>query len=939
MLTIKAMTGAENYASRHLSNNDYYSKGETITGRWMGRGAQLLGLQGAVELRHFEALREGLHPETGEFLRQRKSADRFEERDGELVQRSAARNLYDFTISAPKAASVMAMKDPRIKEAHQRAANEAIAETESLADSYIRKNGGSGSRNTSNLVIAAYTHDASRELDPQLHTHFVGMNLTYDGVEGKWKALAAYQIYQHREYITEVYRNRFAKELNALGYELKDVLEHGQDAGFTIAGIERETLEKYSQRSKQRDEGIQKFIEENGRRPNNNEIARIIRDTREKNLAEISTPEVKAAQLARLTPEEARTLENVYQGALVRGSVQSAAEARPSLSYATEHVFERVSVARNHDLLSEALRHGRGRLDLRELKTELAARVAAGEMLQARGELATEATLERERRMVAAINAGRGQYKALGRPDFEVSPNAREEQRNAVKAILANEDFAYNLQGAAGVGKTVTLKEIRRGLAENRTSVLCVAPSASAVEVLRNDGFKDAVTIARLLVDPAMQEDLRGQVLIVDEAGMVSSQDMAGLIDLAQKKDARILFSGDTKQIKSVLEGDALRVLENESALQSVSLVQVQRQLNQQYREAMEALRSNPTLAYERLEAMGAIREVDWRFRAQEVSQAYTEESRKLNRFNQPSSVLVVAKTHDEISSISYAIRCDRKATGELAAGETFVRHSALNWTEAQRRQMRKYEPGQVLLFHKAVKKTAAKNEALEVVSSHKDHVTARRADGELVEVKPGNVKAFGVFEKEEMEIAAGDKLLFQTNWKGKRGEFKATNGERVTVAKVEGEKITLEDGREVPAAYRQFSYGYAVTANYSQGKSVDRVITLDDGMAQDKRYVAETRGREGLVIITSDALALQESMTLSGDRQSASELAVRAERAGHAWQQTNSIDPETLYAVYEEQQWAKEATTQTHSQEKERELYVERDYRGGDGAERALSL
>jgi hypothetical protein len=217
--------------------------------------------------------------------------------------------------------------------------------------------------------------------------------------------------------------------------------------------------------------------------------------------------------------------------------------------------------------------------------------------------------------------------------------------------------------------------------------------------------------------------------------------------------------------------------------------------------------------------------------------------------------------------------------------------------------------------------------------------VTARRADGELVEVKPGNVKAFGVFEKEEMEIAAGDKLLFQTNWKGKRGEFKATNGERVTVAKVEGEKITLEDGREVPAAYRQFSYGYAVTANYSQGKSVDRVITLDDGMAQDKRYVAETRGREGLVIITSDALALQESMTLSGDRQSASELAARTERAGHAWQQTNSIDPETLYAVYEGQRRAKEATAQTHSQEKERELYVERDYRGGDGAERALSL
>jgi hypothetical protein len=246
---------------------------------------------------------------------------------------------------------------------------------------------------------------------------------------------------------------------------------------------------------------------------------------------------------------------------------------------------------------------------------------------------------------------------------------------------------------------------------------------------------------------------------------------------------------------------------------------------------------------------------------------------------------------------------------------------------------MRRYEPGQVILFHKAVKKTAAKHEALEVVSRHKDHVTARRANGELVDVKPGNVKAFGVFEKQEMEIAAGDKLLFQTNSKGKRGEFKATNGERVTVAKVEGEKIILTDGREVPAAYRQFAYGYAVTANYSQGKTCDRVITLDDGMASDKRYVAETRGREGLVIITTDAAALEASMTMSGDRKSASELATQAER-GQAWQQ---IDTETLHAVYEEQQRGKAVELKT--QEKELETYVERDYRGGNRAERALSL
>ena len=81
-------------------------------------------------------------------------------------------------------------------------------------------------RQTSNLVIARYEHDTSRELDPQLHTHLVAANLTYDGVEGKWKALQASEIYDQREYLTEVYRNALAREVMKLGYHIED---HSRD--------------------------------------------------------------------------------------------------------------------------------------------------------------------------------------------------------------------------------------------------------------------------------------------------------------------------------------------------------------------------------------------------------------------------------------------------------------------------------------------------------------------------------------------------------------------------------------------------------------------------------------------------------------------------------------------------------------------------------------
>jgi conjugative relaxase-like TrwC/TraI family protein len=879
MVTIKAMAGGETYAANHLSNNDYYAEGETVTGQWTGQGAKLLGLEGAVTMEQFEAIRQGNDPKTGEFLRQRKSADRFQEKEvnGKTVtETSNARNLYDFTVSAPKALSVMALEDPRLIDVHRRAVDEMAAEMERLAGARIRRGGANEDRNTSNMVIARYEHDSSRQLDPQLHTHLVAANLTYDAVEMRWKALQASEIYAQTEYLTEVYRNAAARGVTELGYQIEDHFAQGKDNGFGIAGIKSETLEKYSQRSAERDRAISEFIDLNGRQPSKNEVAILIRETRAEKLMEISTPDVKARQLSRLSLDEARILKDLHQAATDGGSTRQSIPAAPSLSYAAEHIFERVSVAKEHQLKTQALRHGRGRIELPEVKAALLAEISTGAMLWARGEVATKESLQRERRMVSAIDQGIQKFEPLGRGrDFVMSDRLRPEQKQALTAVLASRDLALNISGAAGTGKTDLLKEVRRGLHEARRSVVAIAPTASAVEELQKVGFGDAMTVARLLADVQQQAQLAGQVLIVDEAGMISSKDMDELIRLAGDKGARILYSGDTAQIKSVSEGDALRVLERESKLNRVSLRQVQRQTNTEYREAVEALRNHPADGFGKLEAMGAIRQVDWRLRAQEVSTAYREASAIPNLKGEARSVLVVAATHDEIKSVTYAIRQDRKRAGEMAEGQRFTQHAPVNWTEAQKKQIKNYQPGQVLAFHKAVKGIAAKNESIEVVTVTKHALTARRANGQAVHITSKHNKAFAVFERQEIEVSAGDKLLLQANWRDKK--FRATNGELVTVAAVTPESIRLQDGRELPANYRQFTHGYAVTAHRSQGKTVDFEIIAAERMAQDLFYVSATRAREGLKVITSDSAGLQESIGISGDRQSASELARRA--------------------------------------------------------------
>jgi conjugative relaxase-like TrwC/TraI family protein len=308
MLTIRAMTSGEGYAQRHLQQSDYYDQNRTVEGQWHGRGAELLGLRGQVASEDFEAVRQGLDPQTGEFLRQRHSADRIAS-DG--VEQSKARSLYDMTFSAPKSVSVMAIVggDERLIAAHETAVAVALQEAEKYSATRVRLAGLNENRTTGNWVVAAYTHDTSRELDPQLHTHAVAANLTYDGVEGRWKALQASGLYERRSYLTEVYRNALAGEVRALGYDFENRRDaRGRDKGFEIAGCSQDLLDKYSQRSAQRDAAIQEFTRERGRAPTDNEVAVLVRETRAAKLQEISTERVRNLQQDRLTPDERQML-------------------------------------------------------------------------------------------------------------------------------------------------------------------------------------------------------------------------------------------------------------------------------------------------------------------------------------------------------------------------------------------------------------------------------------------------------------------------------------------------------------------------------------------------------------------------------------------------------------------------------------------------------
>ena len=865
------MTGGAGYAQRHLEHSDYYDEGRRVQGEWHGQGAELLGLRGEVTREQFEAVREGLHPDTGEFLRARHSADRL---DANGSEQSKGRFLYDLTFSAPKSISIQALVggDERLIAAHDKAVREALAESENYAAARVRLNGANEDRATANWIVAAYRHDTSRELDPQLHTHAVTANLTFDGVEGRWKALQASGLYERRAYLTEIYRNALAREVCGLGYEIETRRDSkGRDHGFEIRGVSDQLLEKYSVRSAQRDAAIERFIREHGCKPTNNEVAVLVRESRADKLAEISTERLRKQQHARLLPDERHALKHLHEESVDRVGVipHELLQAAESLQHAKEHLFERSSVVREHELMTEALRYGRGKIDRRQLRGALELEQLQGSLIRAGNNLATRESLEREQRMIATVDGGIGRYERLGRErDFRPSERLRDEQLRAVHQILNSQDFAVNLRGAAGTGKTATLTEIACGLRGAGREVLAVAPTRGAVEELQKVGFRDAMTISRLLDDPKAQTALHGRVLVVDEAGMVSGRQMEGLLKLAEREEARILFSGDTRQLQSVEASDALRILEKESQMKSVSLMAVQRQTQAQYRDAIQTLRHSPEQWFEKLEKLGAVREVPYMERAQAVASAYRTLTSDANR-----SVLVVAGTHDEIGKITDAIRKDMKQHGELDRGIVAERYVPLQWTEAQKKDLVNYKSGQLLLFHRS-SHGIEKHEALTVERMEESGIIAKDQHGMERTVSPTQARSFSVHERQQIEVAPGDRLLLTGNRGG--AAFRATNGELVKVRDVDGDggRIYLEDGRTLPTNYHEFDHGYAVTAHRSQGKTVDAVILSADAMKQELFYVGASRGRKEIVVVTSDREQLRNLLGVSSARPSATELA-----------------------------------------------------------------
>jgi len=868
------LKNAKGYFEEHLCVGDYYAEHQRVQGEWCGEGAALLGLVGNVTRDQFLALCENQHPASRELLTRRQNTTR---RDGagEVANR---RVFYDFTFSPPKSVSIAALigGDQRIVVAHNEAVKIALKELEQFAAARLRASKSNSDRRTSNIVAALFQHDTSRALDPHLHTHCISFNATHDDQEGCWKALQNYEMLGAQKYAENVYYHELARALRAYGYTLINTAR----GDFEIAEISRDLCERFSKRHQEIDEKTGAFLALNPEKQAGNEAAireHIAHKDRARKTSDVGSDRLRQLWFGQLSAEEAESLRH---GRREDQRSERPVSADEAVTWAENHLFERRSVVREHELWRHALEAARGgALSLPEIKNETASRLY---LRDDTGKVAHRDLLAREWEIVQCARDGIDRHASLA--PVPRSTGLAEDQYRALSAILRSRDFITLFRGGAGTGKSFVLRAVQRAIDGNNRPSVVLAPQRQQVIDLTRDGLIRTQTVRECLQRRDLAEHA---VVIADEAGQLDGRQLFDLIRLVQKRSGRLVLCGDTRQHGPVEASDALRAIERYSGLRAAKLNQIRRQEPKRgqtaaerqrirdYREAVKAAAVGElTRSFEKLEKLGAVAECGVGEQNTKLCDAYLDIAAR------GESAVVVSQTRAEVRGINDAIRqrlCER---GLLPSNETEITaFEQVDLTRAQKLDARHYPADCVLAFNRDVN-GCRRSERGKLIG-----ITRRRlaleVNGKVRHIPLTRLDHINVCQERKLAVSPGDRLQLKANSMTADGR-KLANGEIVSVARVKSSgAICLADGRVLPSHYRQFVRGYAVTSYGSQGKTVDHVLFSDSSIraatSAQQWYVTISRGRKSIKIFTPDKEQLRHGIMRSGER----ELALDLLRAG----------------------------------------------------------
>ena len=907
----------------YYERDGYYAKDDPdhrAASAWAGKGADDLGLKGPVDPGVFTSILEGRLPDGPQLGRRGK--------DGEIVHRPGR----DLTLSAPKSVSLAALVggDARVAEAHGRAVKRTLDWVErNVIETRMKDPDGQRMIRAGDqkAVIATFTHETSRNLDPQLHTHAVIANMV-QGEDGKWRTMANEKLYSSKMLIGALYRGELARELTSLGYGIEKTHADGR---FEIAGVSREVIDAFSTRRGE----IEAAMEGRGlgSTAENQHLARRAalmtrahkRDVDKEALGQ--TWSRQAADLgfdgkALVAATMERGLEGTGQernGAKEPGKdgpaprqadlFEHAARvdpAREAVDWALAHLSERDAVFGATDLLAAALAHSPGSASIEAIERTVGdfkreGRLHDAPAFEGGDGLATDKAVAEERETVALMRTGAGRGKAPMR-GWMVDRHLRNGpltagQKQAVRLILSEKDRTIGVQGYAGTGKTRMLDRARTLAGKKGWRMVGLAPSASAVQTLAAESGIESETLQRFLARNAgvaegrltrkgareMRAEFVKTALVVDEGSLASTVQARDLLRIASElRIPKLVLVGDAKQLDAVDAGKPFAQLQ-EAGMKTAVMDEILRQRDPELKAAVEAsLAGDIGKAFDKLGSNVA------EVKADNVAGAVAARWLALSP-EERARTGVIAPSHALREGINAHIRERLAREGRIAgpAMET-ERLVSKGYTNAEKAVGSNYTPGDVVAFHRPYKRLGVeKGDERRVagVDYRNRIVHLEGPDGRTVAWKPSQVGArkggTEVYRAETIELRAGDRIRWTRNDAG----LKLVNSGSAEVIGVRDGRVSfrLEDGRTMELGgsdpqLRHLDHAWASTVHAFQGRTVDNVIAAMEANHPNLTtakafYVEISRARDRAELVTDDAEALKERLeAVTGERISALE-------------------------------------------------------------------